>query len=529
MSIPAWLRRQARPPSPSESSRSTGGRCPSRRPASSPDSFELATARAGVGVRHAAFRPGRGLRPVLVSALLALPLLAGLSTGAQAQLVSNTGQARADRAGAETATAFTTGSHSAGYTISSVAIVLGETTSRGTVVRIREGGGTNPGDVVATLNNPASFRAESLNTFTAPANTILAANTTYFLVVNDGRATSPNVNVRIIRTNSDSQTGATGWTIANGSRYRFTATSWEGRSGVAMFAIRGTAVSVNAAPTVAIQIPNQSATVGTAFTYQFPANTFADADSDPLTYTAEESDGTALPSWLAFNAGTRTFTGTPQSGDTGTVTVRVTADDNNGGTVFDDFDIAVSAADTPVTGSLTVPSALTVAEGGAQPTLSFTGTLTGSPGNTAGVAFSGTSGTATVGQCSTVGNDVIVTGTWNVQAGTDPSITLTQIAHFDVCDDSVDEPAETFTLTLTAGNDLFDASQSHCTSARVCNIEVTIQASDNAANAAPTVANPIPDRTARVGRAFRYQFPMNTFADTDSGDVLVYASARRPG
>ncbi|MXW90819.1 MAG: hypothetical protein F4114_17640 [Rhodospirillaceae bacterium] len=84
-----------------------------------------------------------------------------------------------------------------------------------------------------------------------------------------------------------------------------------------MFAIRGTAVSVNAAPTVAIQIPNQSATVGTAFTYQFPANTFADADSDPLTYTAEESDGTALPSWLAFNAGTRTFTGTPQSGDTG--------------------------------------------------------------------------------------------------------------------------------------------------------------------------------------------------------------------
>ena len=47
--------------------------------------------------------------------------------------------------------------------------------------------------------------------------------------------------------------------------------------------------AVNAAPTVAIAIPNQTATVGTMFSYQFPAATFRDPDNDPLTYEARQS------------------------------------------------------------------------------------------------------------------------------------------------------------------------------------------------------------------------------------------------
>ncbi|MCK7519847.1 MAG: putative Ig domain-containing protein [Ignavibacteriales bacterium] len=43
------------------------------------------------------------------------------------------------------------------------------------------------------------------------------------------------------------------------------------------------------------------------FCFQFAANTFADVDvGDTLTYSA-----TGVPSWLTFNAGTRTFSGTP--------------------------------------------------------------------------------------------------------------------------------------------------------------------------------------------------------------------------
>ena len=104
--------------------------------------------------------------------------------------------------------------------------------------------------------------------------------------------------------------------------------------------------STNTAPTVANAISNQTATVGTVFNYAFPANTFNDADSDTLTYTATQSNNSALPAWLSFAAATRTFSGTPQVADVGTVSVTVTASDGNGGSVSDTFDIVVSAAAT---------------------------------------------------------------------------------------------------------------------------------------------------------------------------------------
>ena len=101
----------------------------------------------------------------------------------------------------------------------------------------------------------------------------------------------------------------------------------------------------NAAPTVATVIQDRTATVGTALSYAFPADTFADTDAgDTLTYTATKSDDSALPPWLSFDAATRTFSGTPQAADVGTVSVKVTASDGNGGSVSDTFDIVVSAA-----------------------------------------------------------------------------------------------------------------------------------------------------------------------------------------
>ena len=111
--------------------------------------------------------------------------------------------------------------------------------------------------------------------------------------------------------------------------------------------------AVNDAPTVANTITDQPATVGTAFSYAFPANTFSDADTgDTLTYAATKADGATLPTWMGFAAGTRTFSGTPQTADVGTVAVKVTASDGNGGSVSGEFDIMVSAAaNTPATGA----------------------------------------------------------------------------------------------------------------------------------------------------------------------------------
>ena len=116
--------------------------------------------------------------------------------------------------------------------------------------------------------------------------------------------------------------------------------------------------TTNAAPTVANAIPDQEATVDTAFNYAFPDTTFSDADSDALTYTA-----TALPTWLMFAATTRTFSGIPQAANVGTVSVMVTASDGKGGSVSDTFDILVSAAtNNAATGAPTITGTPTVGE-----------------------------------------------------------------------------------------------------------------------------------------------------------------------
>ena len=116
--------------------------------------------------------------------------------------------------------------------------------------------------------------------------------------------------------------------------------------------------AVNDAPVVANEIPDQGATVSTSFSYTVPANTFTDAETATLTYGATKGDGTALPTWLSFNATSRTFSGTtPSSAET--VTVKVTAGDGPLATATtlkaeDSFDIVVrtstSTAPAKVTG-----------------------------------------------------------------------------------------------------------------------------------------------------------------------------------
>ena len=102
----------------------------------------------------------------------------------------------------------------------------------------------------------------------------------------------------------------------------------------------------NSPPTVENAIPDQSATVGTEFSYTFLANTFNDADTgDTLTYSAKKADDSALPTWLTFTDTTRTFSGTPTAA--GTISVKVTASDGTA-SVSDEFDIRVSTASMPL-------------------------------------------------------------------------------------------------------------------------------------------------------------------------------------
>ena len=128
------------------------------------------------------------IRQSLVIALLILLLLfltVGKTTAQTVQtLVSNTGQPDNQNISGQSGVKFTTGSLS--VTLMEVRVFV-VTNDVNTVVRIRDCSTTNPtGAVVATLSNPATFTNNSLNTFSAPAYIILAANTTYFLSLNDG-------------------------------------------------------------------------------------------------------------------------------------------------------------------------------------------------------------------------------------------------------------------------------------------------------------------------------------------------------
>lgn len=82
----------------------------------------------------------------------------------------------------------------------------------------------------------------------------------------------------------------------------------------------------------------------TDFFWQLPVDSFKDVDrSDTLTYSATQSNGKALPSWLKFDAATRTFSGHAPNGLGQTVDVTVTASDGHGSTsvAADTFRVSV--------------------------------------------------------------------------------------------------------------------------------------------------------------------------------------------
>jgi VCBS repeat-containing protein len=101
---------------------------------------------------------------------------------------------------------------------------------------------------------------------------------------------------------------------------------------------------VNVAPVQAVPFADQATNQGAAFTYHIPDGTFTDPDAgDNLTYTATLSDGTALPSWLIFDAATQTFSGTPLGQNVGSLNVRVTATDTGGLSISSVFALNVVA------------------------------------------------------------------------------------------------------------------------------------------------------------------------------------------
>ncbi len=134
-------------------------------------------------------------------------------------LVSNTAERENDigeLSARDFAQGFTTGSHTAGYTIDSIELTL--STDSGTnhavpIVKLVSGSAAHTG-TATTLTGPTSLTANTTKdyTFTAPSGTTLAASTTYWAVV---EASSGGNDVAWSYTLTDEDTKQAGWSIAD--------------------------------------------------------------------------------------------------------------------------------------------------------------------------------------------------------------------------------------------------------------------------------------------------------------------------
>ncbi|MDB5556906.1 MAG: outer rane adhesin like protein [Rhizobium sp.] len=89
-----------------------------------------------------------------------------------------------------------------------------------------------------------------------------------------------------------------------------------------------TVENTNDAPTPSGSLDEQDVFEDSEFNFTFDAGIFADQDiGDTLTYSATLEDGSELPDWLNFDPATRTFSGTPDNGNVGTLSIKITASD----------------------------------------------------------------------------------------------------------------------------------------------------------------------------------------------------------
>ncbi len=258
--------------------------------------------------------------------------------------------------------AVTTGTLPAGLNISATtgAITGTPTAANTTTTTVTVTATTGTGMDTQTATADITFPAVGKGTLATPTNLAVKANSnmrTGFTVTWDAVSNAAGYTATAVQgsnsfTGAVSTSGTTPEAAFTGLTANTTYTVTVTATGDANYSMSEASdefdvtTAANQVPTVGTAIPDQTATVDTAFEYSFPAGTFSDADSDSLTYTAAKSDDSALPTWLTFTASERKLAGTPQSGDIGTLSVKVTASDGMGGSVSDTFDIVVSVADT---------------------------------------------------------------------------------------------------------------------------------------------------------------------------------------
>ena len=346
--------------------------------------------------------------------------------------------------------------------------------------------------------------------------------------------------------------------------------------------------NINQQPTVANPIEDQNAVAGDPWTFQFPANTFVDAD-DGTTFSYSMSG----PGWVSLNSATRTFSGTVTA-NLGVITITVTATDEGGLSVSDVFEVTVSNNAVPVIATvgsqqiaITENSAVTA---DTQTGFSFTfsdsdGTVNNSTkavsharfrldasdrlimiGDSAVIDFEATPAfTVTISVADdqgSIGRTVVTITVVNqneppvisstgsagnllegpesrarntgfVIRATDPDANTS--FDFSVSDNNfqIESPSSGGNLQLKANVNLNFENTNHKSHTITITVSdgsltdtVVVTVTINDRNEAPTVANAIANQLAVIGQSFSYTIPADTFIDQDDGDTaaLTYAA-----
>ncbi|MEH1968191.1 putative Ig domain-containing protein [Nostoc sp.] len=254
-----------------------------------------------------------------------------------------------------------------------------------------------------------------------------------------------------------------------------------------------TVINVNDAPEVALAIANQEATEDTVFNFTIPDNTFIDVDGDSLTYTATLENGGSLPSWLSFNADSKTFSGTPLNEDVVSLNIKVTATDTALAQVSDVFVLTVANANDPPE----VVNEIADQEATEDTVFNFT--------------FSE-----------------------NTFLDVDPGDSLTYTATLENGD-----PLPSW-LSFNADTKTFSGTPLNADVSNL-NIKVTardifgVEVSDDFAltvknvNDAPEVVEAIANLKVVIDTQLNFTIPENTFIDIDAGDSLIYTATLENG
>lgn len=273
---------------------------------------------------------------------------------------------------------------------------------------------------------------------------------------------------------------------------RVAATDTAGASAASTFALSVT--NTNDAPIVGAALANPTTDEDAAFNYTVPASAFSDADvGDSLILSATRADGTALPSWLGFNAATRTFSGTPGNANVGNLALQVTATDVSGASVSQTFTLDVrNVNDAPIVGNPIADQ------------------------NTA--------------------EDAVFSFALPVSTFTDvdvgDSLTLSaKLANGDVLPSWLTFDPTTRTFSGTPANDHVGVLDIDVTATDIAGAKATdrfVLAVTNT-NDAPVVSQALVSQSTAEDGVFSYTVPANTFSDVDVGDTLSYTATRADG